>query len=284
MAGAAAGGPAAVRAAGRGHRAGRGASARRAGARPARGQAGGACPQPRPVGHGRGRRPDPGPFRGGDLAEPRHAAPGADRGLLVAAPAHHAAAVYRQRRRLAQEGVPPADAERGVAVIERSLTAGRRTTGSGSSLPARNCRSLAIRPWAPATPGSRRAGSRPARGVRPGMWSRAWFQSARLQRDWPSPPRRCSAGPVEDAARRTHRRRARPQPGRHRRPGLGGQRAGLGGRAAAQRGGGARAPARRGRPGHRGGRPVPAWLARGPRGRAFTPAAARPWRTRSPAA
>ena len=46
------------------------------------------------------------------------------------------------------------------------------------------------------------------------------------------------------AARRAHRRRARHQPGRHHRPGLGRQRAGLGGGAAAQRGGGARAAAR----------------------------------------
>src|SRR5262249_28390732 len=49
LAGAAAGGPAAVRDARRGHRGGRGPSARRASARPARGQACGACPQPRPV-------------------------------------------------------------------------------------------------------------------------------------------------------------------------------------------------------------------------------------------
>ncbi len=60
---------------------------------------------------------------GHHLAEPRHAAPGPYRGLLVAAPADHAAVVHRQCQALAQEGVPPDDADRAVAVIERALTA-----------------------------------------------------------------------------------------------------------------------------------------------------------------
>src|SRR5262249_1220537 len=129
MAGAAAGGPAAVRAAGRGHRAGRGAAACRAGARPARGQAGGAGPPPRPVGPGPGWRPDPAPFRPGDR---RDVVTWLNRGTLHLVrtedywwlhPLPTPPLFTGNARRLAQEGVPPDDAERGVAVIERSLTA-----------------------------------------------------------------------------------------------------------------------------------------------------------------
>ena len=157
------------------------------------------------------RRPgaERGPLAADHLAQPRHAAPGAQRGLSVAARADHAAAAHAPARAgCAGGGHAAAGAERAVETIERALAEEgpltRRAAARAARLRRRATAGQALDP--PALPRRRCAGSPCA-----GRWP-ARNTPTSSTRDWlgPQPSRSTATRPSPSWPAATWSATARP--------------------------------------------------------------------------